>query len=958
MSVRLLLVAFLAPAAALAQGGSIACESVPTYYPRGDHWAIQPGEIIYYAIHSSGSADVSNGADLAAVQRAFGTWMGHSCAGGGQPNLDIGYGGTTSSRSRGDTYDGDGNLSSVSHVVYWLESGWPADSQTVALTTNLFVPGTGVLVTSDMEFNGQNWQWRARATPGGASTGCSTTSATCYDIETVAVHEAGHFIGLNHVDCTDALMFAQGAGSLERTALSIHEQTALCNLYPPRPGTVGTERYTGEQCSADDQCPDGLCIFPTGLEGTGWGWCTKHCDCTDGCAANCPQAFVCAWQGGNTIEFCKPGVHLTGGATTGGCACDTGGGCQSGCICDPDCTGCSTSSDCTDGRVCVSQSCINCTSSSQCSGGKVCLAGRCALCTSSYQCSATKVCAAGACTDCTTTAQCLGQVCIGGDCLDCTSNSQCDGGRVCSGGRCEDCVNSGQCGGLVCVGGRCSACSSSCPNGQVCISGSCQDCSSSSQCADGLVCSSGRCNSCTSSSQCVGGQVCASAECGPCIGSSQCGSGQVCAAGACTGCSSSAQCTGGQVCLSGSCSNCTQDSQCAIEQVCDPFAHRCVTAPDSGGGSVDPDTGLALDFGSPCNAGAQCASGTCITDGDESRCTQACVPGGLPGGGTPDESCPGGFDCMATDFSSFVCWPLDPAAWDGAITQSKAILNELCFAENGANVSDDWYLACAPDLFCFGFVPRCEGQEGACVRYCNGSVPCPEPNQVCCYDVNASGNCVGPGPGRIHGGCFEVRIEGESCVAAEQSICDNGMGCYHFGNPALAKCYRRCAGAPCLPGASCNGFSDGCGNDFDLCCADAELPATCSPGRAQATRLDLGFACNGNNDCDSDLCASYAGQSGCSRSCNSVTGVGCPDETYDADGDGRPDGGFDCIEGAAGTGFCWPRQGPLAVEIDPEPEPEPEDDGPPPPKGLCAAAGGHGWLLLLFVAVALRRRRS
>ncbi len=953
MSARLLLVLCLSPAAAAAQG-SIRCESVPTYYPRGDHWAIQPNEVIAYRLHSAGSADVSGGADLEAVQRAFATWMSQTCPGGGTPNLDIQYGGTTSSRDRGDVFDGDGNLQSVSHVVTWIETGWPADSQTVALTTNLFVPGTGVMVTADMEFNGQHWQWRARQ-GGGGWTGCSTSSSTCYDIETVALHEAGHFIGLNHVDCTDAVMFSQGSGSHERTALSIHEQTAICKLYPPRPANVTTERYTGEQCSYHTECPDGLCIFPSGLgEGSGWGWCTQPCQCTDGCAANCPQAFVCARH--NNTDFCKPGVHLTGGATTGGCACDAGAGCTSGCTCDPDCTGCTSSADCTDGKVCVAQTCVNCTSDSQCTGGEVCLGGRCAPCTNSYQCSATKVCAAGACTDCTNHAQCLGQVCIAGDCLDCSSSGQCQGGRVCSGRRCEDCVSSSQCDGQVCVAGRCSACSSSCPAGQVCISGTCQDCTSSAQCDHGRVCVGGRCTSCTSSGQCQNGQVCAYGECGPCTGSSQCAAGQVCAAGVCAACTSSGQCSGGRICAGGVCTDCARDNECGAGQVCDPWSDRCVSAPDTGGGSVDPDTGLSLDFGAPCTSGPQCASGTCITDGVESRCTQACLPGSLPGGGTPEEGCPPGFDCVETDLSTSVCWPLDPAAWDDGFHQNKAQLNELCFAENGPATSDDWYTTCAPDLFCFGFVPRCEGRQGACVRYCNAAAPCPEPNQTCCYDVDPAGNCLGPGPDRVHGGCFEIRIEGETCVAAEQSICDHGMGCFHFGNPALSKCYRRCDGAPCLTGATCNGFSDGCGNDFDLCCADADLPAACSPGRVAVTRLDLGYSCHTDDDCDSRLCASYGGESGCSRSCNPVTGVGCPDASYDADGDGRPDGGFECVEGAGAAGFCWPLAGPLAVEV--EPEPGPEDDPPPPPGGLCVAGRAHGWLLLALLPAARRRRRG
>jgi hypothetical protein len=284
-----------------------------------------------------------------------------------------------------------------------------------------------MLVTSDMEMNGVNYRFRARPAAGAPSEGCAAGTSGCFDTESVVLHEAGHFIGLNHVSCADAVMFPQGSGSSERTALSIHEQSAICKLYPPRPLSVATNRFSGEHCTTNGDCPEGLCITPKGLEGSYWGWCSRVCDCTDGCARNCPQAFVCAQQQNGTIKFCKPGVHLTGGAVTGGCACDVDGGCSSGCACDDECVTCTSNANCAGGMVCAGGNCTTCSTSGQCTGGQICnTSGRCAACTASTQCAS-------------------GQVCSGGTCVNCTNSTQCSNGQICNGsGRCADCTSSTQ----------------------------------------------------------------------------------------------------------------------------------------------------------------------------------------------------------------------------------------------------------------------------------------------------------------------------------------------------------------------------------------------------------------------------------------------------------------------------------------------------------------------------------
>jgi hypothetical protein len=307
----------------------------PTYYPRGDRWVTTiDGSLetisVKYLIQSDGTADVSNGSEFGAIEEAAVAWGTTTCGGVGIfPSVWMELDPTTyTARNNGD---GSGVYK---NIVYWAETDpdWEADSATIALTTNVRTLDTGFIVTSDMEFNGFNYSFRVGA--GGGANGCAAGSVGCYEVKAVALHEFGHFLGFNHVQCTDAVMFPNGSATGGLTALSIHERTGLCKVYPPRPASE-PKAALGELCDALADCAAGyFCLISPG--GT-VGWCAESCTTT----ASCDDGYVCRTSDAGE-KFCGPGVHNSGDSGT-----DPGTGLP------PDlCAPCGEGDDCADG-VCV-----------------------------------------------------------------------------------------------------------------------------------------------------------------------------------------------------------------------------------------------------------------------------------------------------------------------------------------------------------------------------------------------------------------------------------------------------------------------------------------------------------------------------------------------------------------------------------------------------------------------------
>lgn len=705
------------PALAQIDNSAIECaDNGPTFFPRGDHWAMTPPaasnpiQIRHQKDGSSQALAIPISDLIKTINIAHTKWQTASCS-PGTPNLKVEDGITSYSvnyptRDRGDTYDGNKNLISSQNIIYFIQQavvGGP-DRFTVALTTNTMYPDTGFTITSDMEFNDYSFDWRAQYTESGTlhgPFGCSASSVTCYDIGSVALHEFGHFFGLNHVQCTDAVMYPQAASTAQFAGLTIHETAGICTLYPPRNAAVA-DRDRVEQCAQTSQCPNGQVCIKSGILSnpttSADGWCTTPCSNT----SQCPDGFVCGTiSGQNTPSFCKPGVHNTGGATTGG----------------------------------------------------------------------------------------------------------------------------------------------------------------------------------------------------------------------------------------------------------------------GGGTGTTDNNGQSLDICSPCSAGTQCANGECISDNTGLQiCTIACLPGGVGGGTTNDSGCPNNMECLGTsDPSVNFCWPINGDATSCA--QSTGVgraLNELCFSNQGTTATDDdFFTPCGPDLVCVDFKPSCQSQVGACVLYCNQSLPCAAPNQQCCFGIDDNGGCVPPNAQSPHGGCYTIRHEGESCVTAEQSVCEQGSGCFFFGDATTAKCYSFCgAGDACDSSQQCHSYGDSCSNVYNLCCdKDTVSNTQCEPLKTVAT-YDVGVRCSKSSECNTNMCIQYNGENACSRICNAVTGYGCPGNV-DVNGDGTADGGFTCRL-IGDEGRCWPNAGPVA---------------PLGHDNQCVAAPGGGccsdnkcettanlfyngaWLPLAFATMRYRRRR-
>lgn len=258
----------------------------------------------------------------------------------------------------------------------------------------------GCKYDSDIEFNDRDFFW--------TNSGRGGT-----DIESIALHEYGHFIGMDH--CSDngtcgagsGVMNAAYIGGTIRTLFNDDVQGA-CAMYPGQPGGFAWP------CSADSQCNSNVCAS-AGSD----GYCSQTC-------GTCPSGYLCDTDPSNpgrtvcirddglnrrVCEQCQPGVPG---------ACRDNGICMSGL---PD-------------NRCITP----------------CGAGR--TCDAQFQCLTVQFQGGG-----------TGDYCFprSSDCDDLNNFSELQMGQQCNGN--VPCAN-----GLTCVGICAASCDpGACPNGYGCV---------------------------------------------------------------------------------------------------------------------------------------------------------------------------------------------------------------------------------------------------------------------------------------------------------------------------------------------------------------------------------------------------------------------------------------------------------------------------------------------------------
>jgi len=172
-----------------------------------------------YRIHSGGVPSLGNGSEFIAIQKAFQNWENlSSCA------IAFQYEGTTHTQNGGN--DGVNVMS--------FQSNFSFGSATIAVTIS--TSSQGRLIDSDILFNPSNPN----------ITFATDGRSDAFDIQAIATHEIGHFLGLDHTSIVSATMNPTGArGTVFPRALKSDDIIGASTIYPEAEFTNNTGGLRG-----------------------------------------------------------------------------------------------------------------------------------------------------------------------------------------------------------------------------------------------------------------------------------------------------------------------------------------------------------------------------------------------------------------------------------------------------------------------------------------------------------------------------------------------------------------------------------------------------------------------------------------------------------------------------------------------------------------------------------------
>ena len=250
-------------------------------------------------IAKQGAPGIANDSDIQALYAAADSWSGVGCT-------DLQFVQVLGS-SEGGSLITTGTTDGV-NLIHWVkDEPWEYGSRVLAVTIPM-ITGTGVIVEADIAFNGVDFRWTAGGESG-------------IDIQSVAVHEFGHLLGLQHVLGGERLadppsMAPKIDPSLGTRSLNGDDASGVCFLYPAR----------AYQCERDCDCP----VFVS-IDGEGQEYNSGNMTCDRGLCTG-----LSAPQSSPLGAVCQAQAALV--APTDACLCDQTTLCDAACVCDLDCT--------------------------------------------------------------------------------------------------------------------------------------------------------------------------------------------------------------------------------------------------------------------------------------------------------------------------------------------------------------------------------------------------------------------------------------------------------------------------------------------------------------------------------------------------------------------------------------------------------------------------------------------
>jgi hypothetical protein len=185
-----------------------------------------PDACVSFSMNEAASAQVDLASATASMAEAFAIWQAARCGSDGAgPSIEIdhGFGPALCAEPEYNRMAGNANL------VIFRDDSWPYTNENNQLaSTSLTFDNDGVIFDADMEIN--------------ATGPLSVPTAEIHelgiipgqqDLLSIMVHEAGHFLGLDHSREENSVMQAQLDPGDVRTQLSADDVTAICTVYPP-----------------------------------------------------------------------------------------------------------------------------------------------------------------------------------------------------------------------------------------------------------------------------------------------------------------------------------------------------------------------------------------------------------------------------------------------------------------------------------------------------------------------------------------------------------------------------------------------------------------------------------------------------------------------------------------------------------------------------------------------------
>jgi hypothetical protein len=225
---------------------------------------------VYIDSRQSQPAGLGVGLVQHAIEQGWQAWNEQTCA---QPKVhSMGLTGSTVPRAD-DPYD------TFSVMGIWVTS--PSDADYDAIVGGAFVTAitlplaySGVLQTCDIYFNAVDFQWSVD----------DTTPATALDVQSVAVHEEGHCLGLDH-QSSGTVMAQQVSPGLNRRALTTIDVDALCQKNPAAGAPAAP-------CNADGGCNDASlrCLTQQASNQPALQLCSQGCIINSNATCPLPQS--------------------------------------------------------------------------------------------------------------------------------------------------------------------------------------------------------------------------------------------------------------------------------------------------------------------------------------------------------------------------------------------------------------------------------------------------------------------------------------------------------------------------------------------------------------------------------------------------------------------------------------------------------------------------------------------